>query len=745
MSANKLIPILGLSVLSAFSAVAQESRAERRKNKDKNADQEVKTGIESDSLLVPIPNNRWLFADKVAKGIRAIDAKDGSVDGIVHNEDETRSRLLTQAYITGPARMRNIIENSPATHAQKIGYHRALAEKLENFRRNNREDIDAVYHRQMMQNFHEMLLADIDGKVLDFAKANADLYSLENIESFDGNGEAKAFLYKSVGMQYPVMMMERLDKIAREPYADEIVTAAAKVAPRSVMTYADPNSKYRYIINRNQDKTVKAIVSIVDNSQSRFKVLQFLNQIKDGDKTIAEIDKMVQNDDSYYRSLVALKISGKAISETEIEKELADRSLIYIRKVNELHDASDAVRFRSIEGFEPEEYYFMLLGGETNEIYTSSYLGIFKRMMAKLGNESGYALLEKVRMSNFRTFVRMAAGYNTISPFLQTMSEQEKNTLLRNFVAGLEKGGRSDLKDAVDVADAFGSLVDKDLLAFLKKEVETNYERVFADKKLKGSEQKKGVIVYGLLASIFNSSANPEQLQGAVDNIPPINFVDINSLKNDSGEVVAQAFFYGDQDGKDSYGYFMSSFRNKSWKIDDSNPNWVKIMSTGDKAVTYYANKPLPEPQDEVAQNKLYEYLDANEIKPVVVIHRGHSYHLDGSLKNLTPAVKIVMLGSCGGFHNLANVLDKAPDANIISTKQIGSYMINDPIIRSINEYLLTGKNVDWLDMWSGLGKSFATKSAREKELFSDYIPPNRNLGAIFIKAYRKIEMTNQS
>lgn len=745
MSTSKLIPILGLSVLSTFSALAQESRAERRKNRDKNAEQEVKTGIESDSLLVPIPNNRWLFADKVAKGIRAIDAKDGSVDGIVYNADDTRSKLLTQAYITDPAKMRNIIENSPATHAQKIGYHRALADKLEQFRKNNREDIDAVYHRQMMQNFHGMLLADIEGKVLDYAKTNADLYSLENIESFDGNAEAKAFLYKSVGMQYPVMMMERLDKIAKEPYADEIVTAAAKVAPRSVMTYADPNSKYRYIINRNQDKTVKAIVSIVDNSHSRFKVLQFLNQIKDGDKTIAEIDKMVQNDDSYYRSLVALKISGKAISEAEIEKELADRSLIYIRKVNELHDASDAVRFRSIEGFEPEEYYFMLLGGETNEIYTSSYLGIFKRMMAKIGKESGYSLLEKVRMSNFRTFVRMAAGYNTISTFLQTMSEQEKNTLLRNFVAGLEKGGRSDLKDAVDVADAFGSLVDKDLLAFLKKEVENNYERVFADKKLKGAEQKKGVIVYGLLASIFNSSANPEQLQGAVDNIPPINFVDINSLKNDSGEVVAQAFFYGDQDGKDSYGYFMSSFRNKSWKIDDSNPNWVKIMSTGEKAVTYYANKPLPEPQDEVAQNKLYEYMDANEIKPVVVIHRGHSYHLDGSLKNLTPAVKIVMLGSCGGFHNLANVLDKAPDANIISTKQIGSYMINDPIIRSINEYLLTGKNVDWLDMWSGLGKSFATKSAREKELFSDYIPPNRNLGAIFIKAYRKIEMTNQS
>jgi len=103
------------------------------------------------------------------------------------------------------------------------------------------------------------------------------------------------------------------------------------------------------------------------------------------------------------------------------------------------------------------------------------------------------------------------------------------------------------------------------------------------------------------------------------------------------------------------------------------------------------------------------------------------------------------MLGSCGGFHNLANVLDKAPDAHIISTKQIGTYMVNDPIIRNMNEYLLAGKRVDWLEMWQTLGKFFANKSVREKELFSDYIPPNKNLGAIFIKAYRKLELSGQS
>lgn len=747
MNRTKWIPLLGLALLGSSTLMAQESRAERRKSRNQQSEivEDEKKGIPTDSLLEPIPNNRWLFADKVEKAIRALDAKDGLVDNRVELSDAVKSRLLTQAFIVDPAKLRILIENAPVPHPKKIGYHRALQSKLESLKGLNFEAIDAIYYRQLMINFYNMMVADIEGDLLSFAKANPTLQSLDNIESFDNNKEAKAHLYKTVGTKYPLEMLDRLDRFAAEPYADDIIAAAAKLAPRQIMTYAAPNSKYRWVIARNQDKTVKTIVDIVDRSESRFKVLQFLNQIQSGERSIAEVDKLVKDDDTYYSSLVALKISGKALSPAEIESEIANRSLLYIRKVNELHDAQDAVRFRSVERFSPEEYYFMLLGGETNEIYTSSYLGIFKRMMAKMNGESGYSLLERVKMSNFRTFIRMAAGYNTIEQFLGTMTEEEKVRLMTDFVAGLEQGSREDLKDAVDVADAFGSIKSETLKEFLQDKVRENYERVYADKRLKRSEQEKGLIIYGLLASIFNSSTDPEALQNAVENIPPINYVDINSLKNVNGEVVAQVFFYGDQDGKDSYRYFLNNFRNNKWRIDESNPHWTKIHSVEGSPVVYYANKPHDEPQDEVAQNKLADYFKSNNITPVVVIHRGHSYHLEGSLKSLTPAVKVVMLGSCGGFHNLSNVLNKAPDANIISTKQIGSFMVNDPLIRTMNDYFTAGKNLDWQLLWKDMENYFSNRSAREKELFSDYIPPNKNLGAIFIKAYRSIEMANQS
>jgi len=49
---------------------------------------------------------------------------------------------------------------------------------------------------------------------------------------------------------------------------------------------------------------------------------------------------------------------------------------------------------------------------------------------------------------------------------------------------------------------------------------------------------------------------------------------------------------------------------------------------------------------------------------------------------------------------------------------------------------LLAGKNIDWINMWKELGTRFQKDVSKEK--FDDYIPPYKNLGAIFIKAYRR-------
>jgi hypothetical protein len=100
---------------------------------------------------------------------------------------------------------------------------------------------------------------------------------------------------------------------------------------------------------------------------------------------------------------------------------------------------------------------------------------------------------------------------------------------------------------------------------------------------------------------------------------------------------------------------------------------------------------------------------------------------------------KIIVLGSCGGYQNLSQIIKSCPDAHIISTKEIGKGDINRPILNYLNQTIASGKTLVWKDMWTSLTKLFysdANKSMAES--WDDYVPPYKNLGAIFIKAYNK-------
>ena len=103
------------------------------------------------------------------------------------------------------------------------------------------------------------------------------------------------------------------------------------------------------------------------------------------------------------------------------------------------------------------------------------------------------------------------------------------------------------------------------------------------------------------------------------------------------------------------------------------------------------------------------------------------------------------MLGSCGGYHNLGTVLDQSPDAQIISTKQTGTMEVNDRILRAINDDLVAGNDIDWIRMWNKLTAEFNIIKGQPLDNFREYVPPHRNLGAIFIKAYRRIYNTEDN
>ncbi len=731
MKRNITKPIL-IATTVALTLAAYDSFAQRKNKKtEQEAPQKELAPWEVDTLINPIPTNRAMFTDKVTAQIKKADAKDGATDKVIELEDTTASRIVTQAMLVKIPHIMVHIENMNIPHQTKIQYHRALENLARRLNNKSFTADNAIYIRKAADNFEELILAREQNRIADYVKANDNIYTLDNSELLNDHPELKTLVFTSVGKARPEMMIRRLPEFARETYAEPVINAAARVLPGTILTYANSTSALSTAVRKSSDPFVKTIVNIADQAKNPQKVLPFVEEIYNGNTTIAAIDGIANDPKTYYQALVSLKLKGPSIADKAIEDEINYRGLQFVRVVNELHDSPAPVRFKSLMDFNAEDLYFMMIGSQ-DEIYTSSFTWMFDRMMEKMKPMNGGEFLDKVRKSHFRTFIRMAAGYNKLSPFLASMEEPRKNELMREFVAGLEQGPMDDLEDAVDVADAFGSIDDPKLIEFLKEEIRTNYER---------KTNEKGIIVYALLYTIFNSAENSERLSDDVKNlIPPITYVPYTALKDDKGLVVQQVFFYGDKDGMGAYNGYLNLFRNPKWKIEQNN-YWATITSTGEHPITIFANKPLPEEAEEndvFAQQKLQEYINENNLQPSVIIHRGHSYYLPTTLEHLTPSAKIIVLGSCGGYHNLAKVLNSSPDAHIISSKQVGAYSVNVPIINALNDILLDGKDVNWIAMWHDLSKYFAGRGAGINDLFSDYVPPNKNLGAIFIKAYRK-------
>lgn len=733
-----------MKYLGASLAVALAIPSYAQKNKDIQTEVKVDEPIlywSVDTLMKPIPANRARFTDLLEAQITRTDARDGKLDNAVNLKDTLLSKFMTENLLHKAKSLQIRIENIEIPHQTKIFYHRELESLLKKVNAKNFETIDALYARNIVLNFEGLFLARETGTVKEFVKNNVNLYTFENASLLDDYPQDKGFLIENLGRMYPEVLVSQLEAFANEKYADVVVSSAAKVVPGTLLRYALSQHRLSSVVRRNPDKLVQTICKIADQSSQPWQAIPFLNSINNGKMTIKEVDAIFSSKEGYLQALVDLKTSGETLGARNIDQELKLRSLEYIRKVNELHNSAAPVRFASLMNFRAEDLYFIMLGGE-EEIYTSSFVWMFNRMMVKMAPSTGDQFLNHVRMHHFRTFLRMCAGYNTLTQFFTSMDGEAKTKLMSKFVANLEEGSFDDLEGAVDLADAYGSIKDTQVLEYIRKEVFENYKRVSGIPNKE--KQQKGVIVYGLLSTIFSSAENPEEMNRDLSQfIPPIMYVPYANLQHQDGRVYEVSYFYGDADGKTAYANYINSFKGSDWKVSH-NTHWTTITYNGKNPITIFANKPLPEEtgQDEEAQDKMNAFLEENDIKPTIVIHRGHSYYLPSTLSYLTDGAKIVMLGSCGGYHNLSTVLESSPDAHIISSKQVGALNINMPIIQAIDSRIAKGMDVNWLDLWNELDTKFQGRSATEKDLFSDYIPPNRNLGVIFIKAFKRMAAT---
>ncbi len=713
------------------------------------------TGI---SYAQSIPPARQFFHDKIDASQKLIMSMDG-------NKSDKNFHPTTIAEINKNAHkaatkdidnIQKVIErNGDLNGNEKIGYLKSLNDALENFARLYKSgDVKGSLLITLVSSFEDAMLADFEGESIEpvLRSKGYDVIKLVSettaFEKNAGQEEIKHLLVEKIIDKDPSKGLALLEgDFDKYPRKDSLLSAVALKDQEVIYNWARSYGKLgRYILNDATDPLVKTIGNIARTKQGR-QYFPFLDDLYKGKITVDEIDAVLNNPQKYYSLLVKTNINYAeriANKETVYGKQAIDNKVkevgeaTYINKINALHSSPAGPRFASIRNLTPQELYYLVVMNE-EVTYTSSYVtrggGLYNQVFAN--KITGDELIQSVYADHYRKWIKMASIYNTLDDFISRMETENARTLMKAFVRNLDQTkGKDSLQDAVDVAGSFSSIKDPKVKDLVLTEVKMNRENARREKNLKKFR------IYDVLNTLFMSMDDPTIDLTATLGIDPVYFMNIDRLKDTSGRVVIQQFFYGDDDGRLFYPDFMNRFSGSGWRVKQ-NQYWSEVSTTSGTPITIYTNKPLYKVEgdgmDKDAQDKLQTYFDENGIEPKIVIHRGHSYHLPETIEQLASSSKVVLLGSCGGFQSLNEVLERAPGTQIISSKQTGTGALNIALITSIVDRIRAGKDLDWVNMWKAL-----SEQNKNDAYFADYVPPYQNLGAVFLMAFQKMHEADE-
>ena len=531
------------------------------------------------------PKNRELFHDFVDKQQKDILKSDGKADNeFKPSSDDEVNFLLTKAATSNVDWVQYRIEKDTTLNSQvKIKYLRGLENLLKYFGNNwRRGNVRPTQLPVIIDEYEKCMKADVANTGIDVIIDRLPYevgMNLINSGAFDKNAgynSSQDILIKKYCALYPDRVFLKLRDNIDVPFRDSLIKVAGYRDPGQLYNYAAANNRLGAAIRRIDDPLVTAVSRMATSNSGRW-YFPFLDDIMKGKITIGEIDEVKDDSVQYFRLLVKTHLDyvQRALNKDTAYgfKELQDRiktkaTDVFVNTINSLHEVDNlAVRFKIIQPLTAEELYYLAVTTD-GIIYTSSFVkGVYPLMMTRT-NQHGDSLLMNVQFDKYRKFIKMCAGYNTLSNFLNTFQpkkndddESDAEKLMRAFVGKLEES--NGLEDGVDVADSYASIVEtnKPIAEKMLLNIKANYNRNLV------SNNKRGIVMYNLLYKLFLSADTNNRIDLSREfGIPPVYGVPFKALTNDTGRVIMQVFFYGDKDGIGIFQGFKRLFDPKLWK-----------------------------------------------------------------------------------------------------------------------------------------------------------------------------------
>lgn len=526
----------------------------------------------------------------------------------------------------------------------------------------------------------------------------------------------------------PYLISTRLYQPRYAPFRDTLLYFLANEQPEIlIQKLADGDSMITALVKRTRNTTVKAVAQVQKDNYYD-KTLPFGLAILENRTTAEDVRKLTMEPELYYKTFVdeVIRLHTDKNFETRsyLEKPIAalNASLadkFYIREMNDLHESPDNIRFKRLNNRTPRELYFLLVGG-TGELYTSSILYLFQKFIKDTEKEGLEQFFADIDYYGFDQFISNIAGYGLADDLAQHMKPE---TVARLFGRSLSKLSSSQLTDneiilqAMTMSDVFYSFRQRpELRDLLVKQIDN-----FKNPKIAGDL---------LLQRLYSGLRGVLLDKNDYKSVSNYDVLPVSRLKRNNS-IVQACFFYDDDDGANSFAGSTATYSPALWTKEDKG-NYIVFVSKQGNNMRVYMNKPNTKAGCDTAQNIMLADISRDGYEPTSFIHRGHSYYLTQSLKKIGADAQFVFLGSCGGYNEVLQLFRQNPDMNIISTRNIGSTQINDPMLQQINTELVNNRDIVWAAMWKNFDAKFQSKLT--KDLFSAYISPDKYIGVKFIR-----------
>ncbi|MEO8128502.1 MAG: hypothetical protein ABJF23_19900 [Bryobacteraceae bacterium] len=487
------------------------------------------------------------------------------------------------------------------------------------------------------------------------------------------------------------------------PFGQEVFDEAAALAPDEAAGLALGNSVTSLNVMRcllaSPRPEIQTIAAIAKDPTlavlEREKVPVFFRQIAAGRMTVAEAARRTAGE-QFFQSIAQLRL-GSPLYDQVLERAAQILLRTYTSSSPNLNRLSAA------------ELYLLLAYGRTEED-DELFDTIFDKFLLPKMRTQKLGVAGTLRL---RGFLAAAAVHQKLNAFTSAIGDPD---LIARTIPGIDS-----IDEAMEAAEMIDAVSSPQLFARLKPAIESAHRQAPRDGALYGFLALR-------LARRMNITDWPLASQYARYYTETAR-LDTNSLFNAANTCVQRYFFYNDEDGIDSFQSFLSEYsKDPAWKLERF-PAYVHLSAAaaGGRRIEIYANQPKEDSQAVISQ-----LLAEKGVEPTVFVHRGHSFHVEKSLRYLTPASKLIYLGSCRGLGVTATAIGRATEAQLIVTRGVGTMDVNDPVLKAINTELLTRTQpLEWNTFWRTLEGRFSGSAT-----FHDYIPPNRNSSAAMMSAY---------